>query len=430
MKKVADELCSQYVIHHIDLSHSTHFPGHPDYSHGNYVVFWWDTIALGHLYTEPYQSFTQKEFSNWVVEAIEATVQSYAENAQVNQEAWQELMVLGFNNWQRWMVTVFSPFQRNAQITSVPVSVVICTRNRANQLRKCLQSLQYQACAPQEILVVDNAPLDDSTRMVVKEFENVRYIVETKPGLDFARNSGARNAKCPVVAYADDDVEVHPLWAYRVWETFQDPSVFGMTGLVIAKELNTKAQVLFEKKFSFNRGYVDKRYDSAFFKSSLASPDWRLGPGANMAFRKEVFEKVGYFDELLDVGPGAAGCDGDSEMYFRVLNGGYTMCYNPRAISFHKHRKELPELKKQVYDYYRGWSAAALVQQQMNHRANYTRLVFKRYPYHCLLKIIKGFPNYRGWLYETMWIEMKGYLSGLYFYVKNRNRFGNQQRTG
>lgn len=429
MNKVADDICSQYVIHHVHLNRSTHFPDLPDGSHGNYIVFWWDAVALGHLYTEPHQQFSRQAFTACVPEAIEATVQVYAERAQVHQAGWQELMMLDYSGWQQWMHTVFSPFQGKNQMKCVPVTVVICTRNRTAHLRKCLEAIKNQPCMPQEILVVDNAPADDSTRMVTNEFDGVRYIQELRPGLDFARNTGARCATHSIVAYADDDVEVHPLWAYRVWETFQDPTVYGMTGLVIAKELNTIAQVIFEKKFSFNRGYTDKRFDAAFFQNSLTSPDWRLGPGANMAFRKEVFEKVGYFDELLDVGPAAAGCDGDSEMYFRVLNGGYTMVYNPRAVSFHKHRKNIKDLKKQVFGYYRGWSAAALVQQKLNRRANYSRLVFRRFPYHCLRTVIKGFPNYRGWLFETLWVEVKGYLSGLYFYVKNRNRFGNPQNN-
>lgn len=430
MNKAANGICAQYVIHNINLQETSVFPALPNSSHGNYIVFWWNSVALGSLYTEPYQHLSRETYTGSVIAAIEDTVHQYTESPEQESADWKSLLKESYRAWQQWMDHVFSAWRWNTTITRVPVSVVVCTRNRAPHLRKCLQSLKNQSSIPQEILVIDNAPSDESTLLVTKEFEGVRYIKEMKPGLDYARNTGARNATFPVVAYADDDVEVHPLWAYRIWETFQDSSIYGMTGLVLAKELDTKAQVFFEKKFSFNRGYCDKRFDAAFFQKSLSNPDWRLGPGAIMAFRKEVFEKVGYFDELLDVGPFAAGCDGDSEMYFRILNGGYTMCYNPRAISFHKHRKELKELKKQVYDYFRGWSAAALVQQKINPQANYTKLVFKRYPYQCLRTVIKGFPHYNGWLYETLWVEMKGYVAGVLFFFKNKNRFGNPTQTG
>lgn len=429
MNNTVEESCAQYVIYKIDFQEVNAFPGLPNNTHGNYITLWWNDIALGSFYTEPYQSITKEDFTQMVIEAIESTIQHYAEWQAIQHTDCKALLSESFRSWQQWMEGIFSAWQWKTDIKCVPISVVVCTRNRAVHLRKCLRALTNQSCVPQEILVIDNAPSDESTLLAVKEFDNIRYIREMKPGLDFARNTGARNATMPVVAYADDDVEVHPLWSYRIWETFQDSSIYGMTGLVIAKELDTKAQVFFEKKFSFNRGYLDKRFDSAFFERSLSNPDWRLGPGANMAFRKEVFDKVGYFDELLDVGPSAAGCDGDSEMYFRVLNGSYTMCYNPRAISFHKHRKEIKELKRQIYDYYKGWSAAALVQQRNNPKANYARLVFRRYPYQCLRTVIRGFPMYSGWIHQTLWVEMKGYLAGLYFFFRNRNRFGNPERT-
>ncbi|RYZ27463.1 MAG: glycosyltransferase family 2 protein [Chitinophagaceae bacterium] len=356
MNNTVDDSCTKYVIHKFNLQEITSFPEFPNNSHGNYITLWWNDIALGSFYTEPYESITREDFTQMILEAIEDTVQHYAGRQKNLDKDGKALLSESFKSWQQWMEGIFSAWHWNADIKCVPVSVVVCTRNRAVHLKKCLRALMNQSCVPQEILVVDNAPSDESTLLAVKEFDGIRYIRELKPGLDFARNTGARNATMQVVAYADDD-------------------------------------------------------------------------GANMAFRKEVFDKVGYFDELLDVGPFAAGCDGDSEMYFRVLNGNYTMCYNPRAISFHKHRKEIKELKRQIYDYYKGWSAAALVQQKNNPKANYARLVFRRYPYQCIRTVIRGFPLYSGWLHETLWVEVKGYLAGLYFFFRNRNRFGNPERT-
>ncbi|HEX7797692.1 MAG TPA: glycosyltransferase, partial [Vicinamibacterales bacterium] len=68
------------------------------------------------------------------------------------------------------------------------VSVVICTRNRSESLAKCLRSVSQLSPAPEEVLVIDNAPTAGAAREVVDRFPHVRYIVEPKPGLSAARN--------------------------------------------------------------------------------------------------------------------------------------------------------------------------------------------------------------------------------------------------
>jgi hypothetical protein len=74
-------------------------------------------------------------------------------------------------------------------------------------------------------------------------------------------------------------------------------------------------QLQFETYWGFGRGYRRMDFSSVFFESDRlrGCPVWEIGAGANMAFRREVFEKVGLFDERLDVG--AAGCSGDSEFW-------------------------------------------------------------------------------------------------------------------
>ena len=69
------------------------------------------------------------------------------------------------------------------------VSVVVCTRNRPDQLRLCLESLLALATEPREIVVVDNAPSDDRTREVCAALP-VRYVLEPLPGQSRARNRG------------------------------------------------------------------------------------------------------------------------------------------------------------------------------------------------------------------------------------------------
>src|SRR5690606_34477930 len=118
----------------------------------------------------------------------------------------------------------------------VDVSLVICTRDRATNLKRCLESLKNLRCKPAEIIVVDNASRDHSTRLVAESFDDVVYVREDRPGLDIARNTGARKATMPVVAYTDDDTMIHPSWILNIKRTFDNDTVMAMTGLVLASE--------------------------------------------------------------------------------------------------------------------------------------------------------------------------------------------------
>jgi GT2 family glycosyltransferase len=91
-------------------------------------------------------------------------------------------------------------------------------------------------------------------------------------------------------------------------------------------------------------------------------PAWEFGAGANMAFRRSVVDAVGLFDERLDVG--AAGCSGDSEYWYRLVAAGWTCRYEPSAVVFHHHRRDMVGFRSQVFHYMRGHVAALMVQYE------------------------------------------------------------------
>jgi GT2 family glycosyltransferase len=144
---------------------------------------------------------------------------------------------------------------------------------------------------------------------------------------------------------------------------------------------------------------------------------WEIGAGANMAFRKTVFEQVGYFDELLDAGK--AGCNGDSEIWFRILNHGLEIRYNPRIIAFHEHRRSMADLQRQMFNYLRGFTVAVLLQQDRQPAAGYRRRLYVSLPLYHMRRIREGFPRY-GLQYRTMGAELRGVVAGLFYYFKNK----------
>ena len=381
-----------------------------------YIVFWWHEIALGQLYIEDInRDGTQLN----ILEAILPALIKYALDKEIISKVIASFEQQDFLSFNSILDQILKNYRSNNLPNNVSISIVVCTRNRSESLKKCLDKIINQLPAPGEIIVIDNAPTDDSTKEVVKLYANVIYFKEPRAGLDIARNTGAYLAKFPIVAYTDDDVCVDKLWAYRIWETFLDESVNAMTGLVIANELETESQQIFEKYWGFNKGYQDIYFNSDFINCDVFAPKvWDIGAGANMAFRKSAIQAVNYFDDRLDVG--AAGCSGDSEIWFKMLSKGLIIHYNPRAIVFHDHRRELKQLHKQLFGYMRGHVAAALIQHSQNRRSGYRKYIFRMMPRYYLLLLKLGFPYYE-FRYQTLWSEISGLISGVVFFYKHKS---------
>ena len=298
------------------------------------------------------------------------------------------------------------------------VSVVICTRDRPDELRRCLASFQHQTMSPGEIIVVDNASRTPDTREVALA-AGATYVREDRPGLDFARNCGARAAQGAFILYTDDDTQLHPRWIENCVAAFgDDPAIAAVTGLVLPAALQTEAQWLFEMQWSFGRGFERVDYGPEFYHGHRrwGCPAWQLGAGANMAFRRSLFDAIGYFDERLDVG--AAGCSGDSEFWYRLLAAGYTCRYEPTAIVSHYHRLTMDGLSSQIYHYMRGFTAALMVQFERTGDRGNLWWGFVRLPKYFLRRIagriIKGPTQHN----RMLLAQMRGALSGFLFYMR------------
>lgn len=257
--------------------------------------------------------------------------------------------------------------------TGASTSLVICTRDRPEELARCLASLSAQTRRPDEVIVVDNASRDGRTRAAARA-AGVTYVREDRPGLDIARNTGVRAARGEIVAFTDDDVRLHPRWLERLAGALEDGMAMAVTGLVLPAELETEAQQIFERHWGFGRGYEPQEFGAEFFAADAktGSEVWKIGAGASMAFRRAAFDRAGLFDERLDVG--AAGCSGDSEFWHRILSKRGVCRYEPAAVAFHYHRRDLAGLGSQIYHYMKGHSAALLVQyERSRNRGNLWR---------------------------------------------------------
>lgn len=106
-------------------------------------------------------------------------------------------------------------------------SVIVCTYNRAGNLRRCLGALAKQQGVESlrwDVVVVDNNSTD-GTRAEVECLARelpiaVRYAHEGQQGLNYARNTGIRQSTGTCFSYVDDDIEVSPSWLAALHRSF------------------------------------------------------------------------------------------------------------------------------------------------------------------------------------------------------------------
>lgn len=290
-------------------------------------------------------------------------------------------------------------------------TVVVCSRDRASDLRSCLASLVAADQPPGgEILVVDNASADDSTRLAA-EACGVRCVREDRPGLNWARSRGIREASGDVVLFTDDDVVVDREWIAELLAPFAASRVAATTGLTVPLELEAEAQVLFERYGGFSRGFDRREYDLTTMRPAAAG---RVGAGANMAVRRSVAEELSLFDAELDCGT-VARTGGDTYAFYRLLAEGYRIVYTPRALNHHRHRRDVPALRRTLYDYSVGgfayllrcwvdhgdWDAPRTAVSWLvhDHARQLARVVFRRpdrLPWPLVRDYLRGVPHAPG----------------------------------
>lgn len=242
------------------------------------------------------------------------------------------------------------------------LSIAICTKDRAQRLSRLLSSLEAvrenSAFGSVEIVVVDNASVDSTTRDAVERFDGIRYVFEPKAGLDFARNTALHVATGELIAYLDDDVVVDRNWLQGLAKACREnPGAGGFTGLVLPFRLDTEAQIYFERRGGFGRGFYRNEFRNTRFDNPLHPVGTGvLGAGCNMAFERELLIRLGGFDEALDTGAPLPG-GGDLDIFYRVLRSGRPMIYEPQCAVYHEHRETIAQLRRQYWSWGLGMMA-------------------------------------------------------------------------
>lgn len=272
----------------------------------------------------------------------------------------------------------------------VKATVIICTVGTNPLLPRAVEAVLAQQHAHFELIVVDNAPFTGRVPAALSSIDDPRLRIVDAPraGLSHARNAGVDAARGEIIAFTDDDAQVHPGWLSALLDVFAadhaeqaDHAIGAVTGPVFPAELKHESQCFFEA-----RGGFPKTLEPTVWAAGHPTEDAarfgvpgdggplfpvttaRVGAGVSMAFRRHVLAQMGPFDTRL--GAGTKTCGGeDLDSFARVLRLGYVIVTTPDAVIHHVHRRDFDGLMKQTYGDGAGM-AALLTKSVLTHPAS------------------------------------------------------------
>jgi glycosyltransferase involved in cell wall biosynthesis len=213
------------------------------------------------------------------------------------------------------------------------VSLIICTRDRCQQLARCLEAVRRIAFArPWELIIVDNGSIDQ-TASIVEHYISIsnlpaRYILEPNPGKSNALNTAIYVAGGDLLAFTDDDCYPASDFLTSMWNVFEDPSVDYMVGRVMLHDPT-------DHPIAVNESMTPVTYRG---RSFLSGGSGFFG-GANLGFRRHVLVSIGGFDPIF--GPGSRFTYAeDLDVVARASAMGCEGRYCPDVVVRHHHQRK------------------------------------------------------------------------------------------
>jgi glycosyltransferase involved in cell wall biosynthesis len=210
---------------------------------------------------------------------------------------------------------------------AVSVSVIIATFNRCQPLVTAVRSLLAGSReVPFEVIVVDNAGTDDTRAAVQRladEGHPVRYVLELRSGVSFARNAGAHAARAPILAFMDDDQQPSPTWVATIARRFREfPGISFLAGPV-RPLWRTEPPAWLSREIQGVLSIIERGEEPC----PISPAHWMCVPGGNAAVRRHVLEAVGGWAPYRR--------SQDRELTVRLLLAGYEGLYAPDMVMYH-----------------------------------------------------------------------------------------------
>lgn len=219
------------------------------------------------------------------------------------------------------------------------ISILIITKNRAQKLSKCLESLSFQTIKPFEVIIVDNASVDQ-TRAICSHYQNelnIKYYYEKRIGMPYARNLSLEEAKGQIFAFIDDDCVADKKWLETIINHFiKNPKSDGVIGYsdVLHKKnfASIIEQIFYERKLVYYIGNLH-------LNSRVSCGD--VVDFKNAAFKKSFIKKF-RFKIIMPFGE-------DIELGYRLCSKSRELYYDPKVIVTHENSLTFSRLFKKNF---------------------------------------------------------------------------------
>ena len=218
------------------------------------------------------------------------------------------------------------------------VSVIIPVKDRAEELRRCLASVQRVEYPKEalEVLVVDDGSSDDGPAVARSLGACVVSSGGRGLGPAAARNRGASAARGEILAFLDSDCVASERWLLEIVGAFRDPGVAAVGGRVDGMRTSSALDRYEAEMSSLSLGARGRC-------AQLGSDTFYL-PSCNLLVRRSAFMDVGGFREELHVAE-------DVDLSWRLRDQGFTIAYVPRGGILHEHRNRLGPFLRRRFDY-------------------------------------------------------------------------------
>lgn len=225
-------------------------------------------------------------------------------------------------------------------------SIIVCTVDRLPDLETCLESLLPFSTAGAEIIVVNNGPRGEPAAEIAQRHQ-ARVVAESRRGVSRARNAGIRAAMGSIVAFLDDDSTADMNWLPRLLAPFHNPEVLAVVGSIgaqtIADPVSQTFDLLHRAQFPESATTLDGNEDRNLLPMRAA-----LVGNANMAIRRDVFDRFGYFDTRFGRGT-RIGSGEEPDLLLRILLAGGKIAVEPTAQIFHRHSTEWRAVRRWAF---------------------------------------------------------------------------------
>jgi GT2 family glycosyltransferase len=225
-------------------------------------------------------------------------------------------------------------------------SIIIAVRNEKRLIIKCIESVFNQDFKDDyEVIIVDGMS-NDGTYEILEELKNkydFKFLKNEKINAAAGRNLGIKNSKGEFIAFIDGDAIPEKNWLKNIKSTFEKhDEVVGVGGPdLLPKDSSYKSQSIGRVMTSpLARG---GRLNPST-QHSLMEEEKYVGhiPTCNLSLRREVFDKVGFFDETFVKGQ-------DLELNYRITNNGFKLLYSPKIKVLHYRKNDFKSFSKQIY---------------------------------------------------------------------------------